>query len=293
MPVLPRRHRDHHRHQRLLPGRDARPRPGSCRSRRHGSTTPGRPTSPTLEPGVPRSITVEGVWQAFPPTPTPSPSTSRSSHLPTTASSGPTRATRRGTSEVSNVNFEPLENRANSAIVPTSAAGTICVVSNAPTELLVDVAGYFVAGSGYQFTPLLPVRLLDTRSIYTELNPATGSATLSAGQVVQFKVAGTRGVPINAKAVSVNLTAAGRQRLRLRDRLSVRHRAHRVEPELQRLDTCDRQRRPRAALDTASCASSRAAPSTSSSTSTACGPDPNGVSRRRHRRIIGSSTDAR
>ncbi len=152
-----------------------------------------------------------------------------------------------GTSEVSNVNFEPLENRANSAIVPTSAAGTICVVSNAPTDLLVDVAGYFVAGSGFQFTPLLPVRLLDTRSIYTELNPATGSATLSAGQVVQFTVAGTRGVPTNAKAVSVNLTAAGCQRLRLRDRLSVRRRAHRVEPELQPVDTCDRQRRPRAA----------------------------------------------
>jgi len=162
----------------------------------------------TLEPGVPRSITVEGLAGV------PASANAVAVNLTVVAPSdfGFIRAypcDQTGTSEVSNVNFEPLENRANSAIVPTSAAGTICVVSNAPTELLVDVAGYFVAGSGFQFTPLLPVRLLDTRSIYTELNPATGSATLSAGQVVQFKVAGTRGVPINAKAVSVNLTAAG------------------------------------------------------------------------------------
>ena len=54
------------------------------------------------------------------------------------------------------------------------------------------MAGYFGGGSGYQFTPLLPVRLFDTRSLYTELNQATGSATLSAGQVVHFTVAGTR-----------------------------------------------------------------------------------------------------
>ena len=68
---------------------------------------------------------------APPPTPTPWRSTSPSSPRPATASSGPTRATRPASSEVSNVNFEPLENRPNSAIIPTSASGTICVVSNA------------------------------------------------------------------------------------------------------------------------------------------------------------------
>lgn len=163
----------------------------------------------SLEPGVPRVITVENVAGGAP-----SSANAVAVNLTVVAPSdyGFIRAypcDQTGTSEVSNVNFEPLENRANSAIVPTSAAGTICVVSNAPTELLVDIAGYFVAGSGYQFTPLLPVRLLDTRSIYPELNPATGGATLSAGQVVQFTIAGTRGVPTNAKSVSVNITAAG------------------------------------------------------------------------------------
>ena len=163
----------------------------------------------SLEPGVPRVISVEGVAGG-------APSIANAVAVNLTVVGpldyGFIRAypcDQTDTSEVSNVNFEPLENRANSAIVPTSAAGTICVVSNAPTELLVDIAGYFVAGSGFQFTPLVPVRLLDTRSVYAELNPATGGGTLAANQIVQFTVAGTRGVPANAKAVSVNLTAAG------------------------------------------------------------------------------------
>ncbi|HEX4980397.1 MAG TPA: CAP domain-containing protein [Ilumatobacteraceae bacterium] len=162
-----------------------------------------------LEPGVLRSIKVEGVAGGAPAN-----ANAVAVNLTVVAASdyGFVRAyacDQAGTSEVSNVNFGPLENRANSAIVPTSAAGTICVVSNAATDLLVDISGYFVAGGGLQFTPLEPVRLLDTRSPYVELNPATDGSTLSAGQVVRLTVAGTRGVPANAKAVSVNLTAAG------------------------------------------------------------------------------------
>jgi cysteine-rich secretory family protein len=109
--------------------------------------------------------------------------------------------------DVSNVNFAPNENRPNSAIVPTSADGMICVVSTAATDLLVDISGYFEVGKGFHFTSLVPVRLLDTRSIYAELNPATGGATLAAGQIVKLPVAGLRGVPANAKSVSVNLTS--------------------------------------------------------------------------------------
>jgi hypothetical protein len=110
--------------------------------------------------------------------------------------------------EVSNVNFRPLENRPNSAIVPTAADGTICVVSTVETGLLVDISGYFAATTGLRLTSLNPVRLLDTRSPHPELNPATGGERLAPGQMVRFQVAGTRGVPANAKAVSVNLTAA-------------------------------------------------------------------------------------
>jgi hypothetical protein len=163
----------------------------------------------TLQPGVARSIVVEGVAGGAPAS-----ANAVAVNLTVVAPSdyGFIRAypcDQSGSSEVSNVNFEPLENRANSAVVPTAADGTICVVSTAATELLVDIAGYFVAGGGYQFTPLVPVRLLDTRSIYSNLNPDTGGATLAAGQVVRLNVAGTRGIPTNAKTVSVNVTAAG------------------------------------------------------------------------------------
>jgi uncharacterized protein YkwD len=110
--------------------------------------------------------------------------------------------------DVSNVNFRPWENRPNSVLVPTAADGTICVVSTVETGLLVDISGYFVKSGGLKFTSLNPVRLLDTRSYYAELNPATDGRRLNPGQVVRLQVAGTRGVPSTAKAVSVNLTAA-------------------------------------------------------------------------------------
>ena len=150
----------------------------------------------SLEPGVPRVLSVEGVarWRSQP-SPTPSPSTSRSSDPWTTASSGPTRAAR-PTPARSRRQLRTPRGPGQLGDRPDLApAGTICVVSNAPTELLVDIAGYFVAGSGYHFTPLVPVRLFDTRSVYAELNPATGGGTLAASQIVQFTVAGTRGVP--------------------------------------------------------------------------------------------------
>jgi Cysteine-rich secretory protein family len=114
----------------------------------------------------------------------------------------------RAGTDVSNVNFRPWENRPNSVLVPTAADGTICVVSTVATGLLVDISGYFATSGGLRFTSLNPVRLLDTRSYYAELNPATDGGRLSPGQVVRLPVAGTRGVPSNAKAVSVNLTAA-------------------------------------------------------------------------------------
>jgi hypothetical protein len=171
-----------------------------------------QPAVAALQPGVVRTIPVEGV-----PGGAPASANAVAVNLTVVAPAdfGFIRAypcDQSGTSEVSNVNFGPMENRANSAIVPTAADGTICVVSTVATELLVDIAGYFTVGGGsLQLTPLAPVRLLDTRSHYAELNPATGGGTtLSAGQVVTLQsVAGTRGVPLSAKAVSVNITATG------------------------------------------------------------------------------------
>lgn len=106
---------------------------------------------------------------------------------------------------VSNVNFVGGDVRPNSAIVAVSGDGTICLVANAETDVLVDTTGY-TRGSGQVFTPLAPIRLLDTRLADPAINPLGGGA-LPAGQVVEVAVAGTRGVPADAAAVSVNVTA--------------------------------------------------------------------------------------
>jgi hypothetical protein len=110
-------------------------------------------------------------------------------------------------SEVSNVNFAAGETRPNSAIIPVSAAGTICVESKTATDVIVDINGYFSPDAAYQFTPLNLVRLLDTRSTTASVNPITKGQRLGSGQIAKIKVAGVRGVPVDAKAVTVNLTA--------------------------------------------------------------------------------------
>jgi hypothetical protein len=110
-------------------------------------------------------------------------------------------------SDVSNVNFMAGETRANSAIIPVSAAGTVCVQSRVATDVTLDINGYFSSEALYQFTPLNLVRLLDTRSTTTSLNPLTKGQRLGSGQVAKIKVAGVRGVPADAKAVALNLTA--------------------------------------------------------------------------------------
>lgn len=111
-----------------------------------------------------------------------------------------------GSSEVSNVNFSTWEVRPNSALVPVAADGTICLQATATTHVLVDLTGYFSTDGSFQLTPLNPVRLLDTRSTQKAVNPLTGGKRLAGGKVATLKVAGLRGVPADAKAVTINVT---------------------------------------------------------------------------------------
>jgi hypothetical protein len=106
---------------------------------------------------------------------------------------------------VSNVNYRGGDVRPNSAIVGVSEGGTICLLSSEATDVLVDTTGYMRA-SGQVFTPLAPIRLLDTRFGDPAINPLGGGA-LPAGTVLEVAVAGQRGVPATASAVSVNVTA--------------------------------------------------------------------------------------
>ena len=93
----------------------------------------------------------------------------------------------------STVNHD-LRATSNSAIVKVGTAGKICVYSLSPTDLIVDVTGWFT-GSGY--TSLDPVRLLDTRT----------TQRVAAGSTREVQITGRAGIPTGAVAVAVNLAA--------------------------------------------------------------------------------------
>lgn len=108
---------------------------------------------------------------------------------------------------ISSINFAPGDVRPNTVVSAVSATGEICMRSTSTVDVVVDFAGYFVGQGGYDFVPLEPIRMLDSRSGFAELNPATGGNRVGAGQVITLQIAGRRGVPAGAKAVSLNLTA--------------------------------------------------------------------------------------
>lgn len=63
--------------------------------------------------------------------------------------------------DVSNLNFGAGDTVANAVIVPLSAEGTVCASVFGGAHLIMDVSGYFPAGSG--FIPVVPSRAADTR----------------------------------------------------------------------------------------------------------------------------------
>lgn len=63
--------------------------------------------------------------------------------------------------DVSNLNFSAGATVANAVVVPLASDGTLCASVFGGAHLIIDVFGYFPAGAG--FTPVTPVRMVDTR----------------------------------------------------------------------------------------------------------------------------------
>jgi Cysteine-rich secretory protein family len=102
--------------------------------------------------------------------------------------------------EVSTVNFAAKQTVANAATIPVASDGSICVVSTAATDLLIDVSGYYSGSEPANFAPVVPVRLMDSRV-------GLGTAgRLAAGQPVELSVVKVAGVPADASAVALNVT---------------------------------------------------------------------------------------
>ena len=97
----------------------------------------------------------------------------------------------------SNINFAAGSTVANAVTSKVGAGGKVCVYSDSPTHLIVDVNGFFVPTANYG--ALNPARLLDTRD----------SVIPGAGVTTALVVTNRGGVPGNATAVTLNVTSTG------------------------------------------------------------------------------------
>jgi beta-glucanase (GH16 family) len=95
---------------------------------------------------------------------------------------------------------------ANAAIVPAGADGAVSVYATNPTDVILDINGYFDSSSGpgwYAFYPVTPCRVADTRGV----SGTFGGPEMSAGESRDFPIPSSScGVPPTATAYSLNVT---------------------------------------------------------------------------------------
>ena len=106
----------------------------------------------------------------------------------------------------STVNYGPGPPVANAAIARIGAGGAVCVFAAATAHLVVDLNGWFPAGSAYAAST--PLRIADSRPDQPVAFPAR-KTRLAAGQLLAVPVAGSFGVPADAAAVVLNVTVVG------------------------------------------------------------------------------------
>ena len=112
----------------------------------------------------------------------------------------------------SSVNPAAGDIRPNTVTTALSATRTVCVYSNTNLDVIIDVFGYMAPSSATGFTPSAPFRWVDTRDGWnTAMNFGTGGQRLGGGQTISIQIAGQRGIPATAKAVSFNVTAVDGQ----------------------------------------------------------------------------------
>jgi hypothetical protein len=113
----------------------------------------------------------------------------------------------------STLNFPFGDIRANNFTVPLDGTGRLAAVYKASstgkqTHVIVDITGYFVAGTAAAtYATIAPVRALDTRPAPFHVGPL---GRFSAGQTQTLSIAGdVAGIPSDATAITGNLTVVG------------------------------------------------------------------------------------
>jgi hypothetical protein len=106
----------------------------------------------------------------------------------------------------SNVNYVAGQVVPNGVIAPVSADGEVCIYSLAPTDIVVDLAGWF---PGNAFTAATPQRLVDTRNgtggLQGRLTPASQLNVPVHGQTLSVS-GNSAQVPLSATAAALNVT---------------------------------------------------------------------------------------
>ena len=105
----------------------------------------------------------------------------------------------------SSLNYAPGVTVANMAVVALNSGGDACFYAKSPTQLIIDVSGYFI-GSTYH--PVRPARLADSRpGASTVDGRAQGTGTQSTETTLTLSVGGRGAIPPRASAVVLNLTS--------------------------------------------------------------------------------------
>ena len=98
------------------------------------------------------------------------------------------------------VNHLPGQDVSNRATVSLAGGKVDLTVGGGPADVVIDVVGWYGAGAGAAFTPIVPVRAFDTRL-------ATGGGALSEGATRTFPVRSVAGLPSGATTALMTLTA--------------------------------------------------------------------------------------
>jgi hypothetical protein len=105
----------------------------------------------------------------------------------------------------SSLNFDTGQTIPNAVITKIGAGGKVCLYATALTHLIADINGVYPVGSS--FVPLVPGRLLDSRSgSVTVDGQFAGSGLRAAGSITELQVTARHGVPLDASAVVLNVT---------------------------------------------------------------------------------------
>ncbi|MDJ0771268.1 MAG: CAP domain-containing protein [Ilumatobacter sp.] len=106
----------------------------------------------------------------------------------------------------SSINYGTGMTIANAVVAKVGSGGKVCIHTSTQVHMVVDVDGYFPAGSGYR--SLTPARLLDTRRGQPTVDGRyAGGGIRKARSVIELDVRNRGGVGNSARAVTLNLTA--------------------------------------------------------------------------------------